>query len=784
MSLKYCFKICIFRNFYVILQRQAKIQFKTYLMRKIYSLFLMMVMAAGISFHANADVTVKVNMTDVAYFDDGNGAETVFSQEVTMLPPNMTDMLIGTIKAPGNYVMSITNETRGTSLEVRENGGVNEAPVNPSNVSDGDVLNITLNDKGSVDPSDKIVTFVFVPEESGYVVTLETQEVDGQTVNVVKDTYLPDAYGEVVLAYDNYTQFEVRPNDGYALINMKDENNTNPHDNGVTPGDSGNITYSMAYLNPNAVLIVTAAKSGSFTLKGVGENLGNARMQNMSNYSYTQVTAEPQTITFAGGAQYKFESTAYNAPLWKVEVTRDGYTDLLTDSYGSFYYTPNDGDEVVVYTDKPETYANIKLTFEGEDVTDAIIKSVQYDYQTVEAETWKSDDWTVKAGSSLTLNFDIAGFAKILYSVNGGEQQSVTDSYGYCAAYIQIENDDPESVKEFNIAITAEKEKFYNVTILTDNPESFQIVPIIGYGEGTPFEFTQSGDQIAVSNTNNTIKFKPNFGWTVDGILVDGEAPAEGSYYDGRYVVSGDCTITVNVSDLNAKRDKTAAVYVQEDIEWVYLSFRFADYSEVPLQSGYNLVKFCDDDLPLSFGAYSPAGEYRFYVDDQLVTVAYNCPETLNLEDGAVIKYFAGAVDSFNVTCDVDAEIADDVEVYHDYVAKFDQDAFNDFNCYNGTVLQIKPAADAETLSLKVTVDGEEVDADEDGVVTLVVDSDKAITVSKGAGVGVDGVDAADDTFDVISIQGVMVKRAATSEDLKSLPAGIYVAGGRKVVIK
>lgn len=37
---------------------------------------------------------------------------------------------------------------------------------------------------------------------------------------------------------------------------------------------------------------------------------------------------------------------------------------------------------------------------------------------------------------------------------------------------------------------------------------------------------------------------------------------------------------------------------------------------------------------------------------------------------------------------------------------------------------------------------------------------------------------------DVYNLQGILVKAAATAEDLKALPAGLYIVGGKKVVIR
>ena len=50
---------------------------------------------------------------------------------------------------------------------------------------------------------------------------------------------------------------------------------------------------------------------------------------------------------------------------------------------------------------------------------------------------------------------------------------------------------------------------------------------------------------------------------------------------------------------------------------------------------------------------------------------------------------------------------------------------------------------------------------------------------------GVESVTAeSSDTVDVYNLQGILVKHNATKEDINSLPAGLYIAGGKKVMLK
>ena len=51
---------------------------------------------------------------------------------------------------------------------------------------------------------------------------------------------------------------------------------------------------------------------------------------------------------------------------------------------------------------------------------------------------------------------------------------------------------------------------------------------------------------------------------------------------------------------------------------------------------------------------------------------------------------------------------------------------------------------------------------------------------------GIDGIfgDAANGKLTVVNLQGIVLMQDATAEDLKQLPAGIYIINGKKVALK
>lgn len=69
---------------------------------------------------------------------------------------------------------------------------------------------------------------------------------------------------------------------------------------------------------------------------------------------------------------------------------------------------------------------------------------------------------------------------------------------------------------------------------------------------------------------------------------------------------------------------------------------------------------------------------------------------------------------------------------------------------------------------------GESGHANDEIVYTFIVDD----------GGGVAGIGADASAADVFSVDGKLVLRNASDSDVKALPAGIYIFGGKKLVVK
>lgn len=753
-------------------------------MRKLYSLLLLMVMAAGFTFQTHADVTIKVNKTGIVTVE-ALGKTTTLDQPETVFDSewftgNETKMFIVNIDAPEGYTLKIFNETQNRDIT---NGNL-PFQTNPGNTVDGDVLSIEVTENSA--DEQKNITFVFEPQGCAWVVTTHFNDDSNKIVEDLQ--YVPEeGSNEVQVPYDGGGSFRIKPYPGYILQRAKDETDDNPHNTGITPSSDGYISASMATFKPGARIIVTANKMGSFFVKGIGSNVDNIYFFNNTASQSTAITTEYQKVSFGGNVQYSIRSNN-SSRLWKVEVTpNEGDTYQIESNAGNFTYIPNDGDKVDIYTDMPDYYANVKFSFEGAATKD-IVKNIEYGSDRIAINDISEDGWTVLANGTLSVYISTKGITNLSCTVNGSAV-STNSSGAYRVLTLQLVNEEA-AVKEYNINISAEEEQKCNVTFVCENPEGVTITPYNGsYVTGAAISFT-SGQPIELAQ-GSQYKIQPAKDWAVTGVTIEPDDACV--YAEGILSINADCTVTIELFNKAENRTKTAVVYVDESVaNPTYLSLQYSDLSSVTIKPGYNFVKFCDEDRPFSLGYYA-GGSSVFYINDELATTVNPCPQTSDIEDGAVIKYFNNAPTPQTVTYNIADEVADLIEIYHDHVVGIDHKENTAFNLFKGTVIHIKPKS-AEIVSLStapasgviVKVDDEEVDPDEQGVYTIKVgDTAPTIAVTKSEPSGVDGIFAEDnETFFIYNLQGIVVKENASAQDFNSLPAGIYIANGQKVSVK
>ncbi|MDE7402430.1 MAG: hypothetical protein K2M87_03355 [Muribaculaceae bacterium] len=751
----------------------------------LWTFVLLLVMLTGLSSYANYTIKVNDAGIGVLQFDGGDGVIT-FNENVNTLAPNVADMLIGTLKVPNTYTMTVRNESRGMNIDTSEYDGEIQCPIHPGFMSNGETLSVTVSG-GGVAPVVPTVTFLMNPDGCAYIATAHY---DNGTY-VIDDVYnTPNDDGAIEVPYKQGT-YLVKPNSGYTLTKALNESETNPHYSGDLPSGDGTIYLESGSFKAGAQFVIFASQSGSFTVKGIGSNVSSISMMSLKTYQSVNVTDVEKSVNFGGGESYMIRANS-SSPLWKVEVTNDGETSLLAGDYGNYEYTPDNGDSVVIYTDRPETHANIKISFSGDGVDNNIVNNVMYDGTVVNADTWNtSAGWTVTAGKQLNIMFNTEGFMDFACKINGVSQPlstSYTDNKKYVNYY--VENDDVDVVKEINVVISARKEKKYNVTLVCAHPEAVTV----RNENYEVYSFTTSPSVISVPENAAQINIQPNNGWLVDGISVDNDPDASSKFVYGLYEVPGDCVITISVTNLAEKRNKTAVVYVDESVaNPIYLSFRFQEYSEQTIVPGYNFVKYCDEDRPFHFGYYT-GGDPVFVVNDQVITGSPSpCAETLDFQDFGVIKYFSNNPVTNIVSYDLEEDIMDIVEIYHDHYTNIDFNSETEYNCYPGTMIHIKPVSQtsqahkrAATAPFEVAVNDEKLTPDADGVYSYkVTDGPVNVKVAEQITTGVDADESDNGESSVVyNLHGIAVANHASSQQINALPAGVYIIGGKKVVVK
>ena len=104
------------------------------------------------------------------------------------------------------------------------------------------------------------------------------------------------------------------------------------------------------------------------------------------------------------------------------------------------------------------------------------------------------------------------------------------------------------------------------------------------------------------------------------------------------------------------------------------------------------------------------------------------------------------------------------------------------FRVHKGTHLTVVP----EEKDAIVVMNGENtLTADDEGVFHIDVDAATALRITDNESSGIECVSPAlNEKVDVYNLQGVMILRRADGDEVRQLPAGMYIVGGRKVFVR
>lgn len=446
-------------------------------------------------------------------------------------------------------------------------------------------------------------------------------------------------------------------------------------------------------------------------------------------------------------------------------------------SYGSYYFSALEGDEIDVKVDFPdEDYKVTVATDPAENI--GFITSVTLNGENI--GNWQ-DEMTIHCGNKLKFTMN-----KDLYVLNGIKVNGVDQDITYVYDSWEF-----KAVENADIVFAAEKKQTYTLPLTVDNASAvvaklnYKVVPLVD-GLNT-IEYTADA---------NNFQIEPSFGATIDKVevMMDGELLVG----TGKYSLYLDPSVTsMDVTATPLVKDKRFVVYFSyDDTDLYYFDFfRQNDPARVKYTNaqGYSVVDFGSTENPFALGWY-PRNLALGYLNGEPVEQGQYGGFELNFEDGDVFKLFDDKEpQTYTATLVVDGDR--NFDVVKDIIVPV-EDLSQPVSGLEGTAITFMPHPEHtldvyvkkadEPAALADTDKGIKVEAGEDGLYTVVLDGDMTITAGDEAKNGVESVAVSIGArnTDVYTVTGMLVLRNATAAQLNALPAGIYIVGGTKYIRK
>lgn len=498
------------------------------------------------------------------------------------------------------------------------------------------------------------------------------------------------------------------------------------------------------------------ARTASCTIKVDDPSRVEARLQGYSYYGFqVELTQGDNTLKFDPAKEsLSISSADYSKPLYEVKLGEE----VLTPNYGSYSVNLTDGCVVTVTALVPDK--DVFITFEYGEGAEGAIKTAKVEGE--ELTDFDGKKITMKAGQSLDLASDPA-FCIDEVTANG-EKVYWYSSYNESAV-----------MNDIHFVIKAHRYAMINYTVTVDNPEN--IIFYNGYGADTKVDLVEGENKLAISEANTYVKWEHAKG----ALILTSTCNGEPLQWASTQIKEGD-KLVFTTEKINY--DKTAVVWVDNRNYNGSFFVRCGDTDEEPeIATGYNTIPFYDKMLPfgVSYSVYADATLVdKVYLDGVLLQSKsdYGCwYEDIDVKDKSVIKVF---IFEEPVNCNVTFNAPEGLEatVTYDRVKTLDKLA-DGLACFKGTEVAIEGADD-----LTVKVGETELEKNNDGKFVFTV-ADPATTVTLAdKSSGVENVVIATEADASAAVYTLMGVRVGTRADLNTLPAGIYVLNGQKVIVK
>lgn len=434
----------------------------------------------------------------------------------------------------------------------------------------------------------------------------------------------------------------------------------------------------------------------------------------------------------------------------------------VSPQYGTYRIDVVNGDKIEIQANYPDEDYSVK--FNLSEKAEGFITKVQVNG--VEVKNFMDDNFTVKAGSQVSITGNTNDYSLESFKVNGSD----VDFYGSYSFMV---------TGPTNVDIVAHK--YGNISAVLDIDDASHVTVYKGYSYyGNSVEVKTGKNTIEVPESTPVIAIKANDGYTLVSVS---DGTTDFVERDGNSEVNVKVTDAMNITVKTAElvRDKNAVVYVEDASVPSYMRFMRKDYTTIDLATGYNHIPFYDGDLPFSSSFYGTS-TLNVYKNDELVEPQYTgaTSYTLNVEDNDVVKFFftkTPAIAKAIVTVEGDAKELTAVKDQIKEVADFT----NPISCLEDTELSF--SVSDKSIVKSFTMNGTAVTPQEDGTYKVIITADSDIKVELGVASGIKSVTGSENKANnVYTTDGVLVIKNATRSQIDGLAKGIYIINGKKII--
>ncbi|MDE6311089.1 MAG: hypothetical protein K2L96_04645 [Muribaculaceae bacterium] len=457
-----------------------------------------------------------------------------------------------------------------------------------------------------------------------------------------------------------------------------------------------------------------------------------------------------------------YSAVTTQLPLYSVTV--DGTATKLTETNGVYFLTlPCEG-TVKIQSQYPAQERKINFTFSDTAVgfLTKVTKGTSSDGEEVPVVDGVA---TVNAGTIVYLHGNTEDYYVVTYQVDGSTLDFSTPQR------LIVKDED------VNVYIDANEYAEFTVTLTIQHPEAVTA----RYGSvmypGSQFELVAGENTVLLNENKTSIVLTPTGANDTNVVSVTHNGEDIEANYNGLYQIAdlrmGD-KIVVETTGL--VRDQHAVVYLDNEDENLW-TLKSARGNEIALHSGYNHLQVCAQDSP--FSLEDGYGTVYVYVNDEPVVAngSFFKSFSFTLADGSVAKIYVDSEDepAFHALS-FTQEHFNSVEIKADEITSVPR--HTGYEVLAGTKIDIAPRTDIRINSVKV--DGTSLEADAEGNYSFAVSAPHNVELDVEPISGIQAVDSTPAAGVIYNMQGIRVQ----GSDVKSLPAGLYIVDGQKVLVK